>query len=86
MKLQAYLEESPRGTATKLAADMGISPSYLSQMASGEAPISPKRGVEFEQRTNGAVTRQEMFEDWASIWPELVDANSGSGVVISGVG
>lgn len=72
MDLKTYLA-AKRGRATWLAAQLdGVSPSYLSQMASGDAPISPKRGVEIEVVTGGQVTRQEMFlNDWKAIWPEL---------------
>jgi DNA-binding transcriptional regulator YdaS (Cro superfamily) len=74
MDLKTYIESKPRGTASKLAHELGISPSYLSQLASGDAPISPRRAVEIEQKTEGEVTRRELFpEDWNAIWPELVD-------------
>lgn len=71
MDLKTYLA-AKRGRATWLAAELGVSPSYLSQMASGDAPISPKRGVEIEVVTGGDVTRQDMFaSDWQAIWPEM---------------
>lgn len=73
MDLKTYIA-AKRGRATWLAAQLdGVSPSYLSQMASGAAPIPPKRGVEIEAATGGEVTRQEMFaDDWQRIWPELL--------------
>lgn len=71
MDLKTYIS-SKRGRAAALADRIGVSPSYLSQMASGKAPISPIRGSEIELQTGGVVTRQEMFvEDWMRIWPEL---------------
>lgn len=78
MDLKTYLA-AKRGRATRLAARMKpsvagnpVSPSYLSQMASGDAPISPIRATEIETLTGGEVTRQEMFaNDWQAIWPEL---------------
>ena len=72
MNLKTYIN-SERGRAAALAARLdGVSPSYLSQMASGKASISPKRAAEIEAITNKAVTRQEMFpNDWQTIWPEL---------------
>lgn len=73
MDLKTYLSESPRGTATKLAHELDISPSYLSQMANGQAPISPQRAVAIEQKTAGQVTRPELRDDWKSIWPDLGD-------------
>lgn len=72
MQLKNYLESLERGGAARLARALGISPSYLSQLASGEAPISPARCVKIEKELDGAVTRQEMRPaDWQDIWPEL---------------
>ena len=72
MELKTYLAEGERGRAAKLAAALGISPSYLSQMANGDSAISPQRIVHIEQETGGAVTRKDHFPDtWKSIWPEL---------------
>lgn len=71
MDLKTYIS-SERGRGTSLAAELGISPSYLSQMASGKAPISPERCVEIEQKTRGIVTRKHQKpDDWQRIWPEL---------------
>lgn len=76
MKLKAHLATLERGGATILAESLGVSISYLSQMASGKAPISPERMVAIEQLTNGAVTRKDEFpENWNRIWPELIPAN-----------
>lgn len=72
MKLKDYIEQLERGGAAKLAKELGVSKSYLSQLASGAAPISPARCVEIEQLTNGVVTRKDMHpDDWQKIWPEL---------------
>jgi DNA-binding transcriptional regulator YdaS (Cro superfamily) len=74
MDLKTYIATAPRGTAAKLAAALGISPSYLSQLSSGASPISPERCVAIEQETNGAVTRKDLRpKDWRLIWPELID-------------
>lgn len=72
MDLKTYISNSPRGTASGLARALSISPSYLSQMASGLAPISPERSVAIERATGGAVSRRELRpEDWQRIWPEM---------------
>lgn len=74
MNLKDHLSTLERGGAAKLAAMLDVSPSYLSQMASGASPISPARCVEIEQATDGAVSRKDLRpEDWRSIWPELGD-------------
>ncbi|WP_210452558.1 transcriptional regulator [Pantoea ananatis] len=72
MDLKNYIDALERGEAKKLATALGVSSSFLSQMASGRSPISPARCVEIEQATNKAVTRKEMRpDDWERIWPEL---------------
>ncbi|WP_366520264.1 transcriptional regulator [Robbsia andropogonis] len=73
MDIKTYIAQGGRGTATKLAEAMGISPSYLSQMSSGKAPISPERCVAFEVHSAGAIRRQDICQNWHSIWPELAD-------------
>ncbi|AUA58905.1 helix-turn-helix domain-containing protein [Achromobacter spanius] len=72
MDLKTYINTSPRGTAANLAKAIGVSPSYLSQMASGQSPISPERCVAIERGTAGAVSRRDLWPDgWERIWPEL---------------
>lgn len=72
MNLKTYLAEMSRGGPSAFAASIGVSLSYLSQLASGAASVSPARCVEIEQITNGAVSRRELRpDDWRLIWPEL---------------
>lgn len=72
MNLKTYLSRLERGGASRLASDLGVSISFLSQMASGIASISPARAVEIEKATSGAVTRKDMRpDDWKAIWPEI---------------
>lgn len=74
MNLTQYIE-SQRGNAKSLAEALGVSMSYLSQMAGGAA-INPRRAVEIEQATAGSVTRRDLRpEDWHRIWPELVTSD-----------
>lgn len=71
MNLKTYIKAS-RGRASELAAALGVSRSYLSQMANGTVPISAARSVEIEQATKREVTRQDLHPDsWEGIWPEL---------------
>ena len=75
MTLAEYLRSSPRGTATAMSKSLGVSVSYLSQMSSGDSPISEKRAVQIESLTNGQVSRKDIFpNDWEAIWPELAKA------------
>lgn len=71
MDLKTYIA-GDRGRASRLAGALNVSRSYLSQMASGTAPISPERCVAIWEQTEGMVTRQELRpDDWHKIWPEL---------------
>jgi DNA-binding transcriptional regulator YdaS (Cro superfamily) len=73
MTLNEYFKLK-RGNAKALAEQMEISPSFLSQLASGEAPISPSRAVLIERVTEGRVSRKDMFPDtWEANWPELAE-------------
>jgi len=72
MDLKTFIATGKRGTAKELAKRLGVSPSYLSQMASGKAPISPEMAVRIEFETGRTVTRKDTFADrWLLIWPEL---------------
>ncbi|ADG20367.1 hypothetical protein BC1002_6526 [Paraburkholderia atlantica] len=75
MDLKTYFGSSERGTAKKLASSIGVSQSFLSQMASGLSPISQERCFLIEQATAGAVARWDLKpHNWHKLWPELVGA------------
>lgn len=75
MELKKYIDDLERGEAKKLASTLGVSSSFLSQMASGRCAVSPVRCVEIEVATHGSVTRQDLRpDDWERIWPELKTA------------
>ena len=72
MNLKTYLHQQGRGSATKLASQLSISLSYLSQISAGTCPISPGRCIEIEKATSGLVSRKDLRPfDWEQIWPEL---------------
>jgi DNA-binding transcriptional regulator YdaS (Cro superfamily) len=78
MTLKEYISKGDRGAAASLAEKLGISPSYLSQLASGKAPISVERAVDIEKHTDAAVTREDMFPDtYLAKWPELAERGNG---------
>lgn len=61
-----------RGRSLRLAQHLGVVPSFVNKMASGERPIPFEHGAPIEAFTGGAVPRREMFpNDWQRIWPEL---------------
>ena len=76
MDIKTYIASGARGRAAQLASALGISPSYLSQMANGGSAISPERCVAIEIATLGEVSRKDLCPDnWQKIWPELVDTH-----------
>ncbi|MGQ3662097.1 transcriptional regulator [Citrobacter braakii] len=84
MKLKQYTDSLNRGELSKLAIDLGISASFLSQMASGAAKVPISRALAIETATNGEVTRKELLPgSWQKYWlPEELDytARSRQGV------
>ena len=55
-----------------MAKSLGVVPSFVNKMASGERPIPMEHGAAIEAFTAGAVHRKAMFpNDWRRIWPEL---------------
>jgi DNA-binding transcriptional regulator YdaS (Cro superfamily) len=69
MQLQSFIASLDRGGVSKLAAQVGITVSFLSQMASGYTRIPPSRALAIEVATNGLVTRREMLpDDWQRFW------------------
>jgi DNA-binding transcriptional regulator YdaS (Cro superfamily) len=72
MELREYLDGLERGGATRFAASINVTPSYLSQLAAGTTPRSPARCVQIELATGGLVSRKDLRpDDWHEIWPEL---------------
>lgn len=77
MKLETYLAKLPRGGKARFARQLGIAPSGLSRLLSGDRPITPSRALAIEKATAGAVTRKDTRpDDWIDHWPELAAQNS----------
>ncbi|KMJ46924.1 YdaS family helix-turn-helix protein [Xenorhabdus khoisanae] len=71
MRLNDYISTLKRGEAKRLAEKLGVSSSYLSQMAHGHAPVPLARCFDIENATDGKVTRKDLRpNDWQKIWPE----------------
>lgn len=75
MKLKQYTDSLSRGDLSKLAIDLGISASFLSQMASGAAKVPISRALAIEEATDGQVTRRDLLpNDWHKYWlPEELE-------------
>lgn len=69
-KLKTWLS-AERGRGAALAAALRVPPSFVTKMGNGEKPIPIDHMAAIESFTGGAVTRQEMCQDWQRIWPEL---------------
>lgn len=60
------------GTDVALARAVGVTPPTVNSWKTGSRPISEKKCVLIEQKTNGEVTRKQLRPfDYAEIWPEI---------------
>lgn len=72
MELSDWLAEK-RGRASALAEGLGVSSSFVSQIANSEREPPAERCAEVERLTGYAVRRWDMRKrDWHKVWPELV--------------
>lgn len=66
-----------RGRSLRLAQHLGVVPSFINKMASGERPVPSEHAASIESFTGGAVTRKALFpNDWQRIWPELASGDA----------
>ena len=72
MELKPYLKSLSDEQREALAAECQTSVGHLRNCSYGLRPVSPELCVAIERASRCQVTRQEMREDWAAIWPELV--------------
>lgn len=63
MDLPTYMQSLPRGGKKRLAIVLGVAPSYLSRLISGDRSITAERAIKVEQATGGVVTRFELRPD-----------------------
>jgi DNA-binding transcriptional regulator YdaS (Cro superfamily) len=72
-----------RGNGARLCSALGVSQTYLSQMASGYRPTPPQLCARLEHESGGAVRRWDSRpHDWHLIWPELVGADGAPDVSV----
>lgn len=72
MNLKSWAE-SERGRAMALAKAIGVPPSFVSKMLSGEKAIPAEHCQAIHKFTGGAVGIPEMRADWQKYWPELAE-------------
>ncbi|WP_177342669.1 YdaS family helix-turn-helix protein [Pseudomonas sp. JY-Q] len=63
MNLAEFLDALPRGGKKVIALRLGVTPSYLSRLVSGDRSITAERALQIEEVTGGAVSRQELRPD-----------------------
>lgn len=75
MNLNVHLKQAPRGTARRVAREVGVTPVTLSQWAGEVKPTPVERCPAIECSTSGAVTCEEQRPDvrWVRVpdpaWP-----------------
>ena len=63
MTLREFFNGKPRGSAARLAAQVGVTPTWMALITNGLRKPSLRLAVEIEKATDGAVTRQELRPD-----------------------
>lgn len=64
MDFASYLKQLPRGGKKRLSLRLGIKPTYLSRLASGNRGITAERALQIEAATDGLVSRHELLPDF----------------------
>lgn len=70
MNLKSWAE-AERGRAMALSKAIGVPPSFVSRMLSGEKAIPAEHCKAIFKLTGGQVSIPEMRDDWHKYWPEL---------------
>jgi hypothetical protein len=70
-KLITYLNSLDKASRTDFASRCGTSEGYMRKARSAKQKFRSELCVRIEQQSNG-VTRRDLREDWAEVWPELV--------------
>lgn len=71
MELKTWVE-TKRGRGGALAKAIGVPPSFVSKMVSGDKPVPLGQCMPIERATGGAVTRRDLRPlDYDLHWPDL---------------
>ncbi len=75
MQIREYIASAP-GNGKRLATALGISPSYLSQLASGHRAVTAEMALRIERATNGVVSVEESCPaaDWEVVGRQLLSS------------
>lgn len=70
-KLKKYISEMNADDRADFAARCGTTLPFLRNVMYGSRKPGEKLCVLIERESQGAITRQDLREDWIEIWPEL---------------
>jgi DNA-binding transcriptional regulator YdaS (Cro superfamily) len=70
-KLIAYLNSLTKEKRAEFAARCGTSEGYMRKARSTNQRFRCELCVRIEMVSGGAVTRPDLRDDWAEVWPEL---------------
>lgn len=79
MDLKTYLSPKSVAERDEFAAACQTTPGHLRNVMYGYKPCATDLAVRIWEQSGGAVTRQELRDDWADHWPELRE-QAGQGV------
>jgi DNA-binding transcriptional regulator YdaS (Cro superfamily) len=71
LKLKTWFRGIPVTDRPAVALKLGTSVGRINNLIYGQRRVPPDLAVAIERESGGAVKRQDLREDWASIWPEL---------------
>jgi len=76
-KLITYLNSLDKAGRADFASRCRTSEGYMRKARSAKQKFRSELCVRIEQQSNGAVTRRDLREDWAEVWPELSQPKNG---------
>ncbi|AOY90530.1 hypothetical protein BKK79_00820 [Cupriavidus sp. USMAA2-4] len=70
-KLIAYINSLDKQARADFVSRCGTSENYMRKARSTGQQFRCELCVAIERASSGAVTRRDLREDWADVWPEL---------------
>jgi DNA-binding transcriptional regulator YdaS (Cro superfamily) len=77
-KLITYLNSLDKAERAAFAKRCSTSEGYLRKARSSGQKLRWELCLRIEQESNGAVTRKDLRDDWAEVWPELAETSNGT--------
>lgn len=78
MDLKSYLSPMSPEQRDEFAQRCGTTKGHMQNIMYGMKSCATDLAVSIERESGHQVTRQELREDWASHWPELIEAKAGA--------